>query len=441
MQDQTLHGASSYISNSLFSERMTPFHPYLSDHLAVAVSGGVDSMALALLLQDYCTVQGKTLTALIVDHDLRDCSAHDTEKTAEDLRGHNIPYTILKWQHDGIETAVQNKARQARYQLMTEWCQYHHANTLFLAHHADDQVETFWLRLLSKTGLDGLSCIPALRKDKTTGIYFARPLLSFTKEQLIATCQHHQQDWVKDPTNAKTSYTRNQIRQIKTELPLKENDVLRLTSVFGRLRQQIERDVIAALQKTTTVYNEGYAAIDLKPFHLQPTHIQSRALQKVTQAVSGRFYPYRSVNLENALQKLGQDDVFTFGGCIFEKKDNTLFIARETKAVEQQDCLNTEIIWDNRFRIKTNQTALSLSVLKERGLSFLQQDMRKNYDTDYKSYPRFVRQALPVIERNGQIAAVPALNYWNSDIFGNKKPVLIEFLYQNSLFQPDIEIV
>lgn len=440
MQDQTLYGASS-ISNSLFSERMTPFHPYLSDHVAVAVSGGVDSMALALLLKDYCDTHKIKLTALIIDHDLRDCSAEDTHKTAAHLNQRDISHVVLKWQHDGIETAVQNKARQARYALMTEWCQNHQANMLFLAHHADDLVETFWLRLLSKTGLDGLSCIPALRKDKMTGIYFARPLLSFAKEQLIATCKHHNQDWVEDPTNAKTSYTRNQVRQVKAELPLKEKEVLRLTSVFGRLRQHIECDVIAALKATTTVYNAGYAKIDLDAFQQQPEHIQSRVLQKVTQAISGRFYPYRSANLENALQKLGQDDVFTFGGCVFETKENTLFIARETKAVEEFRCSETHIIWDNRFQVKTEKTLLSFSVLQERGLSFLPQNMRKNYDGAYKSYPRFVRQALPVVEENGQIIAVPALDYWDLAIFGNKKPISIEFLYQNSLFQPDIEIV
>ncbi len=440
MQDQTLYGASS-ISNSLFSERMTPFHPYLSDHVAVAVSGGVDSMALILLLKHYCDGQGKKLTALIIDHDLQDNSAHDAAQTETYLNQHGIPCAVLKWQHDGVDTAVQDKARQARYRLMTEWCKNHDANTVFLAHHADDQVETFWLRLIAKTGLDGLSCIPALRKDKTTDLYFARPLLSFTKEQLIATCKHHKQDWIEDPTNVKTFYTRNYIRHIKAELPLKEQDVLRLTAVFGRLRQQIEHDVIAMLEKTATVHNEGYAEVDLETFQLHPMHIQSRALQKITQAVSGRFYPHRSASLETALQKLGQNDVFTFGSCIFEKKGNHLFIARETNAVEQQRCANTEMVWDNRFLVKTDEITLSLSFLGERGLSFLPKDRRKNYDEAYKSYPRFVRQALPVIEKNGQIIAVPALNYWDSAVFGNKKPISIEFLYQNSLFQPDIEIV
>ena len=70
---------------------------------------------------------------------------------------------------------------------MTAWCAANGCSHLFVAHHADDQIETFLMRLARGSGVDGLAAMaPSIRRD---GIVLARPLLAFGKAQLVATCR------------------------------------------------------------------------------------------------------------------------------------------------------------------------------------------------------------------------------------------------------------
>src|SRR5512144_2076204 len=117
-------------------EEFAPFES--SPHLAVAVSGGADSMALGLLAHDWAVARGGRVTALTVDHGLRPASAKEAAQVGSWMSACGIEHHILCWPGAKPASAVQNAARVARYRLLRQWCRQAGVLHLVLGHHADD---------------------------------------------------------------------------------------------------------------------------------------------------------------------------------------------------------------------------------------------------------------------------------------------------------------
>lgn len=177
--------------------------------ITVALSGGADSVALLLILQELQAEYGFTLAAVHVHHGIRGAEAdRDAAFCTSLCKKLDIPFQMVKInvpayaaeQRISIETA----ARLLRYAALDEA-----APTGFLAtaHHAGDQAETLLFHLLRGSGLRGLCGIPQVRGR------ILRPLLSATKEELLAYLAERGQDFVTDSTNFETDAARNFLRQ------------------------------------------------------------------------------------------------------------------------------------------------------------------------------------------------------------------------------------
>ena len=187
-------------------------------HLAVAVSGGCDSMALLRVLGQLKQQHGGAgrLTALHVDHQLRGAESQaDAQWCAQQCESLNIPLKILKASipmevlepGNGIEAA----ARQQRYQLLATAAEEEGARYLAVAHTRDDQVETILFRILRGAGMKGLAGIPA-RRELTPAVTLVRPLLNCPREQLETYLEQLGQSYRTDSTNRNLRFTRNRIR-------------------------------------------------------------------------------------------------------------------------------------------------------------------------------------------------------------------------------------
>src|SRR5579863_9177854 len=149
------------LSDTEFAETLDRLGPFERRPLiAVAVSGGADSMALALLADAWAKARRGRAVALTVDHRLRAESTAEARQVARWLRRHGIAHEILTWTAPRPRSGVQAAARAARYALLEDWCLRAHCLHLLTAHHRRDQVETFWLRLTRGSGLDGLAAMP-----------------------------------------------------------------------------------------------------------------------------------------------------------------------------------------------------------------------------------------------------------------------------------------
>ena len=182
--------------------------------LVVALSGGVDSVVLLHLLRFTPHLPALTLVAAHVDHGMRPDSEGDASWVAGLCHAWNVPAEVRRLDHP---PATEAEARTARYAALEEVRVAHQAQRVLTAHHADDQAETVLFRVLRGSGLRGLQGIPERR-----GPALWRPLLPFTRDEIVAYARSVGLSWREDPSNV-GGYARNVLRH--QVLPLVEATV------------------------------------------------------------------------------------------------------------------------------------------------------------------------------------------------------------------------
>ena len=179
--------------------------------IAVAVSGGVDSLCLCLFVQAWAKSCGVQVVALTVDHLLRAASSDEARQVHSWLTGRGMEHHILVWEKSSYPKNIQNSARQARYDLLQEWCLANEVQYVLVGHNAQDQFETILQRLAHHSGVMGLAGIEEIvRHDQITLI---RPLLRYSRQEITESMIHFQQEWIDDPSNLNPQFTRVKIRQ------------------------------------------------------------------------------------------------------------------------------------------------------------------------------------------------------------------------------------
>lgn len=276
--------------------------------IAVGVSGGGDSMALLFMLKDWAAENGAEIIALTVDHGLRDGSDKDAASIAATLKTHNIPHHILKWQHDGVDSRIQEKARMARYQLMIDACNDMGATVLALGHNCEDQMETFWMRLAHGSGLDGLSGMAASRQ--VDGITLIRPLLDTSRAELRAYCRDKNIPVIEDPSNEKPQFLRVRLRAFEDVLAAEGLTAKRLAQVLQKLedaRRALDWAVMRAMADCA-VMSDMSATLDCHLWKFYPTEIRRRVIVKLLQHVAPQPYPPGAEAVDRLSAMLGKDD-------------------------------------------------------------------------------------------------------------------------------------
>jgi tRNA(Ile)-lysidine synthase len=173
------------LTNEEFANRLDRIGPFeRPPHLAIAVSGGADSMALALLADAWARPRGGEITALTVDHRLRPESQSEARQVGIWLAARGIAQETLVWDGPHATGDIQAAARAARYRLLEDWCAERRVVHLLTAHHSEDRAETFWLRLARGSGLDGLAGISAVTERAQCRVL--RPLLDVPPARLRA---------------------------------------------------------------------------------------------------------------------------------------------------------------------------------------------------------------------------------------------------------------
>ena len=173
-----------------------------NDRLLCAVSGGPDSFALLLLA--HAALPGR-VAAATVDHQLRQESADESHYVAKICQRLGVPHVILT-PDEAISGNIQSSARASRYGLLERAADAENCAYIATAHHADDQLETLLMRLARGSGVDGLAAIRA-RNGR-----IVRPLLEFTKAELIEVCANAGVRPVDDPSNANVEFDRVAMR-------------------------------------------------------------------------------------------------------------------------------------------------------------------------------------------------------------------------------------
>jgi tRNA(Ile)-lysidine synthase len=305
--------------------------------LAVAVSGGADSMALALTLRQ----QGAEVTALHVDHQLRLESTIEAQQVQGWLTTYNIPCHILTVKHD-LRTAknLMAAAREARYDLMSQWCLDNSIAHLCVAHHAEDQAETFLMRLARGSGVDGLSAMRLVSIYR--GVLLHRPLLHARRKDIEAYLLRCNQPWINDPTNANAAYTRTQMRQLLPTLEkhgITPERMVQATEHFARASHCLNGLSEAWITENVGFHDE-FAAIPCASFAALHEELALRVIRTLLRNISdGKQQEIRFESLLPLVQQMRDVTCIfrtrTLHGCLISTNKKAEFIVKKEKQMNE----------------------------------------------------------------------------------------------------------
>ncbi len=385
-------------------------------HLALAVSGGPDSLALMHLAAAWRAAQGSApeLSVLTVDHGLRASSRDEALMVGRMASALGLPHAILTWEGNGANTAgLQARARAARYDLMAAYCHAHDIPALVTAHTQDDQAETFLMRLKRGSGLDGLAAIP--ERGAWAGVAVLRPLLDVSKARLVATLEGQGIGFASDPSNKDPRFERARVRgsgEALIALGLTQEALALSARRLRRAREALDHAARAFLAANSETSEAGYSMIDREALGSAPQEIALRVLSCLIARVGGGEEKIRLAKLEALLTSLAEHPAkaHTLGRCRLEPVSGRLGIFREIRAqglpVARLEP-GERTLWDNRFRIELGRgerEPITVRSLGDRGIAAL-----RDRSGLAASLPRLAARTLPGCWRGEALIGVPVL--------------------------------
>jgi tRNA(Ile)-lysidine synthase len=298
-------------------------------------------MALCWLLSRWSKEKkGPVLHALTVDHRLRADSAVEARRVGRWVKGWpQVQHKVLTLKGTKSGKRLMETARAGRYDALAAYCRRHKISYLFLAHHQDDQAETFLFRLAKGSGPDGLGGM-RVRQDFDDKLTLVRPLLGISKERLVGTCRAYDIPFVEDPTNANPAFARNRLRQAREVLAGEGLTAKRLGVTASRLRRACdalehytEMAFRSALRNQERNQEKGRTVFDFSALAAEPEDIRLRVLLKV---MGGEGYGPRREKMEALATDLFSGHNFrkrTLGGFIIEydRRNKEVRIEKEKK--------------------------------------------------------------------------------------------------------------
>ncbi len=384
--------------------------------LAVAVSGGADSLALCLLCHDWAGARDGSVLALTVDHRLRRDSTAEAMAVGAALGARGIGHRVLTWSGDKPATGLQEAARTARYRLLIDYAAHAGALHLLLAHHREDQAETLLLRLARGSGADGLAAMAAVRE--VPELRLLRPLLDQPKARLMATCAAAGLSWVEDPSNAAPRFARGRLRAARAVLDREGLTAAGLAVTAHRLgetRAALDDATARVLGRCCVLDPAGFAWLDREALLAAPVEIGRRALARCLATIGGAETPPRRERLDHLYETLGAR---TLAGCRLVPRAGRLLVVREAAACAAALPLapGERVWWDRRFRVglesRPHSPGLSVGALGDEGWRCCREAIT---DEARRRVPEPARASLPALRDEAGVLAVPHLGFTRAD--------------------------
>ena len=308
--------------------------------ICIAISGGPDSMALAYLSKLYSLKKKKIkFFYYTVDHKLRNESSKEAKQLKSVLKKFDINCKILTWKGKKPSKNIQSIAREKRYQLLFRECKKNNIDSILTAHHQDDLFENFFIRILRGSGLKGLISFSKLitKINKSSNIYILRPLLNFTKKDLLYITKNTFNFSLRDPSNDSEDFLRIKIRKLLILLQKEglNSRKFRLTlENLNKSNLSIEYYVDQNIKNNSKILINNKSIILNKNFFYQPDEIVFRSFSQLIHKVGNKKnYPRgnKVINLLSNFKSNKNYKKMTLSGCAFEKINNSMVISREIK--------------------------------------------------------------------------------------------------------------
>jgi tRNA(Ile)-lysidine synthase len=307
----------------------------IKENLAVAVSGGPDSLALAYLTKCYSLKYNLKVSYFIVDHQLRKESSSEAKLVKNILNKINVKCKILKWNGKKPSKNIQAAARDKRYSLLVNECKKENIRYLLLGHHANDLYENFLIRLVRGSGLNGLTSFNKNMEYRNQNLNILRPLLDLEKRDLIYISKEVFNFFVKDPSNVNKDYKRTRIRNLLQTLEEEGLDIKKIKLTINNLKdsdKSIKFYVDRNLKENLVFLKRKNVYILNNNFFDQSHEIIFRSLTKLIQKIGKKYYPVRGKSINELIAKINKKyfTKVTLGGCFVERVNKTVLISQES---------------------------------------------------------------------------------------------------------------
>ena len=371
--------------------------PSPNDKFAIAFSGGGDSTALVHLLKDH----PQCGPVYIVDHDLRAGSTEEAFAAKKFAVSCGYETHILTWKHKSPKTALQEKARRARYGLMGDACRAAGIRYLLTAHNRDDQAETLMMRYDNNTQWRGAAGMASMSYGavwpELAQVSIYRPLLDISRQSLRDYNRLHNIKWIEDPSNENRDYARIRARDYLATRDIQKSN-------FIATAKDMRQGLISEQKRLSTQFKEvqlGHGG-DITFSNLPSSELLALSMRSV--GGGGQTVDRQRLALRYNKLKTGDIRAFTFMGAKATMEEGRLILSRDLVAVTGRRNQNitpraTELkltaspqIWDGRFMVSAQEEGHKIRA--NYGLKLMRSNaLKKQLAASHAS----VRPTLPVI--------------------------------------------
>jgi tRNA(Ile)-lysidine synthase len=312
--------------SDIFSQKLAEiFADKLPKKIAVAVSGGCDSVALTILLDEFCRGKKIKLFAVTIDHKMRESSSREALELGKILAKKKISHEVLSiFKKEVPQKNIEASLRELRYDMLRGFCEENKIEHLFLGHHAGDVAENFLIRLFRGSGLDGLSTMAEVGEYK--GIKLTRPLLDFEKDDLKSFLTEKKIKWFEDETNDDEKFLRNKIRKFFEsfeEKNLIQKRIKKATDEISQMRDFLD-EVLLREAYSAVRFEGNYFLLNHEKFKQIPRKIGLKILALILMEVGGKEYKPRLEKLQRFYEWIVETENHkkkNFYGCMVAKFD------------------------------------------------------------------------------------------------------------------------
>lgn len=302
--------------------------------LLVAVSGGVDSVVLLHMLCSAASRFDLRLQVAHLDHQIRPESSHDADFVRQLCAEWQIPCFVESCDVPALATtgklSLEMAGRQARREFLLRKGGEVEAVAIVLAHHRDDQVETFFQRLLRGSGTSGLAAMQA-----RCGLWW-RPLLDCRRAEIMAYAEGHQIAWVEDASNKDPIYLRNrlrhhvlpQLREINPQLDERLSELCRQLRADEDYWQRQVAEVLPGL----VISSDDGLRLDRQLLLALPEALRGRVLREALRQVRGDLRRLEAVHLRAVTDMLlgeRSQAQLDLPGCWVARRYGSLWLRKE----------------------------------------------------------------------------------------------------------------
>ena len=300
--------------------------------IAVAVSGGPDSMALLFLLIEWIKTKKGNIIALIINHNMRNNSSEEASSVIKFLNKNNINSKILSVKKSSVKKRSMSEARLNRYKLLFKYCNNNNILHLFIGHHKDDNLETFIYRKISGSDFAGLQSMQI--STLWNKISIIRPLLNISKKEIYKYNIKKKIPFLEDPSNVNLNFTRPTIRKfLKNSNNKIREEILNEFKIIKKNQNLYNQMIYEIILRNIVFINTKCIKIIYKDFIKLDKIISEKIIKIIYTFLFHKKTFLRSIKIQKLIDKMFKKNfkLFDLKGMLVEKQRNLLVFSKKNQ--------------------------------------------------------------------------------------------------------------